>query len=212
LLEVDVVITGRGGGSVEDLWAFNEEVVARAIYDSPIPVVSAVGHEIDVSIADLVADRRALTPSEAGELVVPLLSEVQQTLDHIRRRMTTALQQQAQRARLTLDNLRQRRCFAKPLQRVHDLAARLDELEGRLQRGLRGRVETSRQQLATLAASLDALSPLGVLKRGYSLTKRLSDGQLVRDAGLLSPGDAISTLLASGSVVSRVERVERDDE
>lgn len=212
LPEVDVVITGRGGGSVEDLWAFNEEVVARAIYDCPIPVVSAVGHEIDVSIADLVADRRALTPSEAGELVVPLLTEVQQTLDHIRRRMTTALQQRAQRARLTLDNLRQRRCFAKPLQRVHDLAARLDELEGRLQRGLRGRVETSRQQLATLAASLDALSPLGVLKRGYSLTKRLLDGQLVRDAGQLAPGDAISTLLASGSVVSRVERVEQDDE
>lgn len=209
---VDVVITGRGGGSVEDLWAFNEEVVARAIFDCPIPVVSAVGHEIDVSIADLVADRRALTPSEAGELVVPLLSEVQQTLDHVRRRMTTALQQRAQRARLTLDNLRQRRCFAKPLQRVHDLAARLDELEGRLQRGLRGRVESSRQQLATLAASLDALSPLGVLKRGYSLTKRLSDGQLVRDAGQLSPGDAISTLLASGSVVSRVERVELDEE
>lgn len=212
LPEVDVVITGRGGGSVEDLWAFNEEVVVRAIYDCPIPVVSAVGHEIDVSLADLVADRRALTPSEAGELVVPLVSEVQQTLDHVRRRMTAGLQQRAQRARLTLDGLAARRCFAKPLQRVHDQAARLDELEGRLQRGLKGRVESSRQQLVRLAASLDALSPLGVLQRGYSLTKRLSDGALVREAGQLAPGEAISTLLSSGSVVSRVERVEADEE
>ena len=212
LPDVDVVITGRGGGSVEDLWAFNEEVVARAIYDCPIPVVSAVGHEIDVTIADLVADRRALTPSEAGELVVPLLSDVQHTLDQMRRRMVTALQQKAQRARLTLDSLSQRRCFVKPLQQIHDRAARLDELEGRLKRGLRGRLDSSRQQLTTLAASLDALSPLGVLRRGYSLTKRITDGSLVRNAGQLQPGDAISTLLSSGSILSRVERVELDED
>lgn len=210
--DVDVVICGRGGGSLEDLWAFNEEVVARAIYDCRIPVVSAVGHEVDVTIADLVADRRALTPSEAAELVVPLESDVRLELDLIRQRLTSSLKQQAQRARIHLDSLANRRCFSRPLERIRDQAHRLDDLEARLQRGVKQAVESSKQQLQGLASALNALSPLAVLDRGYSLTKRVSDGELVRDAGSVSVGDQISTLFGRGSIVSEVRAVETDEE
>lgn len=210
--EVDVVICGRGGGSLEDLWAFNEEVVARAIHACKIPVVSAVGHEVDVTIADLVADRRALTPSEAAELVVPLESDVQLELDLVRQRLVNSLRQQTQRARLRLDSVASRRCFSRPLERIQEQSHRLDDLEGRLKRGMKQAIESSKQQLQSFASSLNALSPLAVLERGYSLTKRISDGALVRDASTVAVGDQISTLLAHGSVISEVRAIETDDE
>ncbi len=210
--EVDVCICGRGGGSLEDLWAFNEEIVARAIHACKIPVISAVGHEIDVTIADLVADKRALTPSEAGELVVPLESEVRAELKQLRQRLNSSLKRQAQQARLKLDAVANRRCFSRPLDRVRDLSLRLDELDARMKRGVKQSIVTSRQKLETLAASLSALSPLAVLERGYSLTKTLVGGDLVRNAGQLRQGDRISTLLAQGSVVSEVVSVESDDD
>ena len=208
---VDVVICGRGGGSLEDLWAFNEEVVARAIHACKIPVVSAVGHEVDVTIADLVADRRALTPSEAAELVVPLESDVQLELDLVRQRLVNSLKQQTQRARLRLDSVASRRCFSRPLERIQEQSHRLDDLEVRLKRGMKQVIESSKQQLQAFASSLNALSPLAVLDRGYSLTKRLSDGELIRDASTISVGDQISTLLAQGSIVSEVRAIETDD-
>jgi len=210
--DVDVVICGRGGGSLEDLWAFNEEVVARAIHDCRVPVVSAVGHEVDVTIADLVADRRALTPSEAAELVVPLESDVRIELDLIRQRLIGSLRQQTQRARLRLDSIADRRCLSRPLDRIHELSRRLDELEGRLKRSGKQVVDAARQQLHALASSLNALSPLAVLDRGYSLTKRVSDGELVRDASMLAVGDQISTLLSSGSIISEVRSIDADEE
>jgi exodeoxyribonuclease VII large subunit len=210
--DVDVVICGRGGGSLEDLWAFNEEIVARAIHACRVPVVSAVGHEVDVTIADLVADRRALTPSEAAELVLPLESDVRIELVQIRQRLVASLRQQAQRARLRLDAIANRRCFARPLDRIQQLSRTLDDLEKRLKRGIRQTVDSSRQRLQTLTASLNALSPLAVLERGYSLTKRTTDGALVRNATELKPGDQISTLFAQGSVVSEVRSVQADDE
>lgn len=210
--EVDVVIAGRGGGSLEDLWAFNEEIVARAIARCPIPVVSAVGHEVDVTIADLVADRRALTPSEAAELVVPDQLEVQQQLQQWQRRLVQGLQQRAERARWQLDRLADKRCFARPIERIRDHEARLDDLQQRMQRAMRGCLQQSRQRLDAAAGQLDALSPLSVLNRGFSLTKRLPDGDLVRDVQSLQPGDRLSTLLASGEIISRVEEVRSDDE
>jgi exodeoxyribonuclease VII large subunit len=209
---VDVVICGRGGGSLEDLWAFNEEIVARAIHACRVPVVSAVGHEVDVTIADLVADRRALTPSEAAELVVPLESDVRAELEQIRQRLVLSLKQQAQRSRLRLDAIAHRRCFVRPLDRIQQLSRTLDEIEGRLKRGVRQAVETSRQQLQMLTASLNALSPLAVLDRGYSLTKHLPDGELIRDVARLSVGDHVSTLFANGSIVSEVRSIQADDE
>lgn len=208
---VDVVITGRGGGSIEDLWAFNEEIVARAIFDCPVPVISAVGHEIDVTVADLVADRRALTPSEAGELVVPQRTEVRQELDRLRQRMGSALQGRAAAARMKLESLAARRAFTHPAERLHDLARQLDELDARARRAVVGRVERSRQQLAAASAALHALSPLQVLERGYSVTRTDPAGVIVRSASQLQPGDHIRTKLQAGEIVSRVEGVLPDE-
>ena len=208
--DVDVVICGRGGGSLEDLWAFNEEVVARAIFECQVPVISAVGHEIDLTIADLVADKRALTPSEAAELVVPLESDIRLLLEQVRQRLTSALQYQAQQARFQVERLAQRPCLARPLDRIHELEAEVDDLEERMRRAIQRRVESTRQQLGTISASLNALSPLAVLDRGYSLTKRIDDGNLVRDVDQVKVGDRISILFARGSLVSEVIEVDND--
>jgi exodeoxyribonuclease VII large subunit len=207
---VEVIIVGRGGGSLEDLWAFNEEVVARAIHASPIPVVSGVGHEIDVCIADLVADRRALTPSEAAELVVPQRTEVAAELGQIQRRMTAALRGQALRARARVESLAARRVFSHPYERLHDLARRLDESEARLQRALRRRLEAGRRDIAMLAQTMEALSPLKVLARGYSITRLPATNHVVRDARSVMAGDTLETLVPAGRIISQVERVELD--
>lgn len=208
--EVDVVITGRGGGSLEDLWPFNEEVVARAIAACPVPVISAVGHEIDVTIADLVADRRALTPSEAGELVVPSRAEVEQRLRQIQNRMAAALREQAAVARMRLESLRSRPALARPLDRLHDIAQRLDDWHQRMTRAVEANMTRSRQQVGAIASHLHALSPLQVLQRGYSITRLHDGGELVRTVGQLSPGKAISVMLADGVAQSRVESISVD--
>lgn len=202
--EVDVVIAGRGGGSLEDLWAFNEEVVARAIAACRVPVISAVGHEIDVTIADLVADRRALTPSEAGELVVPSRDEVAHLLRRTRDRMTAALLDRASRARMRLEALSSRPVLVRPSARIQELGQRLDDLSARMERGLRVRVERAQQQLAATSGKLHVLSPLHVLERGYSITRRLSNGEVLRRAEEVSPGEEILTTLGAGTLRSRV--------
>lgn len=184
---VDLVVVTRGGGSLEDLWAFNEEVVARAIAGSRVPVVSAVGHEVDVTIADHAADFRALTPSEAGERCVPDAREVQARLDRLRESLARSL-----RDRLT------------------DARYRLESLSDRLDRLMRRAVDDRRHRLGRLAAGLEALSPLSVLARGYSLTTR--DGSLVRRASDVAAGDRLETRLGSGRVVSRVESISIEDE
>jgi len=207
---VDVVIAGRGGGSLEDLWSFNEEIVARAIAACRVPVISAVGHEIDVSIADLVADRRALTPSEAGELVVPQRGEVLNDLGRLGQRLATALRARAGRVRLLLDALAGRRVFTRPVERVHDLQRRLDELTDRLQRSFRYGIDASRAKIDSLARTLEALSPLRVLERGYSITRKAETGAVVRSAAGIQPGDEILTILNAGRLTSRVESIEPD--
>jgi exodeoxyribonuclease VII large subunit len=203
---VDVVITARGGGSIEDLWAFNEEIVARAIFDCPVPVISAVGHEIDITVADLVADVRAATPSVAGELVVPNRDEVRQELDRLRQRMVSALRGRAAAARSLLDGLANRRVLTHPTERIHDLARRLDELEARMRLTINTIRDRTRQQLGTVAAALQALSPLKVLERGYSVTRTSPAGDIVRNASLLQPGDLLRTRFLHGETISRVEQ------
>ena len=179
--QADVIILARGGGSLEDLWTFNEEIVVRAIVASRLPVVSAIGHEIDVTLADLAADRRALTPSEAGEVCVPDAREVTVHLDRLADRLRLAGSSQLRDARARLDQL------AKS-----SLQAIQQDLVGR------------RQQLRRLGASLDALSPLAVLARGYSLTF-LADGKtLVRSSEDVKSGDLIRTHLAAGQISSHV--------
>lgn len=180
----DLLVVTRGGGSLEDLWAFNEEIVARAIAASRLPVVSAIGHEVDVTIADLVADRRALTPSEAGELCVPDAREIAQRLDRLADRL----------ARGGRD-------------RIEQAKDRLARLADRTSLALRHLLENRTHRLAQLAARLEALSPLGVLARGYSLTLK-QDGTPVLDVGQVRPGDQVVSLLASGKIHGRVERTE----
>lgn len=205
---VDCLVVGRGGGSLEDLWAFNEEPVVRAIHASRIPVVSAVGHEIDVTLADLAADVRALTPSEAAELTVPDADEIGAALRRQQQRLLLALRRRASLSRTRLDWLAARRAFRKPFEAVHGHERRLDELSSRSIGGLRQRLIAARRRLDGYAAQLASLSPLGVLGRGYSLTHRLPDGRLIADAAALSPGDQISTRFAAGRAISRVEAVE----
>jgi exodeoxyribonuclease VII large subunit len=207
----DCLVVTRGGGSLEDLWAFNEEIVCRAIFDSPLPVVSAVGHEIDVTLSDLVADVRALTPSEAAELVVPASEELVRQLRQYRLRLAAALRAQASSARSRLEALATRRVFRRPFWQVQDLAHRLDELESRTHRAIRNHLRLVKQQTGTLAAQLDSLSPLSVLRRGYSVTQREADGAVVRSVDQLSVGERIRARLSEGQVISRVEELEERD-
>jgi exodeoxyribonuclease VII large subunit len=206
-LPIDCLVLARGGGSLEDLWAFNQEVVVRAICASRIPVVSAVGHEIDVTLSDLAADVRALTPSEAAELVVPSIDEVQARLQRQQHRLRAALAARARLARSRLESLAARRVLRKPLELVHRASQRMDELSLRALRAIDRRLQQAHSHTATLAGKLESLSPLGVLGRGYSLTRRLPEGLLVRTSEELSVGDRISTRFGSGEAISRVESV-----
>ena len=208
-VHVDCIVVTRGGGSLEDLWAFNEEIVCRAIFASRIPVVSAVGHEIDVTLSDLVADVRALTPSEAAELVVPSAEEITGHLRQYHARMTSAIRSRTSAIQARLDSLAAARSLRRPLDRIHDLARRLDELGARADRAVDVRLQSARRQTDSLAARLESLSPLGVLARGYSLTQR-ADGRPIRYAADLSVGDQLHTRFAHGRAISRVEGVDPD--
>ncbi len=201
---IDVLIVGRGGGSLEDLWAFNEEVVADAIFRSLIPVVSGVGHEDDFTIADHVADVRALTPSEAAERVVPDGTKVLDWLAELDTRLRQLLMRRLELARGRLDDLARRRCFREPLERVRDEERQLDDFGERLHRAVRQRVDGSRQRLEAAAARLETLSPLNVLGRGYSLTRR-EDGTVVRSPEQVRPGDRLVTQVQGGRFATRVE-------
>lgn len=202
----DCIVVTRGGGSLEDLWAFNEEPVVRAVAASALPVVSAVGHEVDVTLCDLAADVRALTPSQAAELLAPDASELLAALAQARRRLAGALRARLADGQARLKAIEASSVFRRPRQLIEDRARTLDELEQRASRAARQRVDRTRQRVEKLVARLDALSPLAVLARGYSVTQRAADGGVVRLAADLTPGDTITTRLAHGRVVSRVEK------
>jgi exodeoxyribonuclease VII large subunit len=201
----DCLVLARGGGSLEDLWAFNEEPVVRAIHACSIPVVSAVGHEIDVTLADLAADVRALTPSEAAERVVPDAIQISAGLRQFRRRLLAALTTKSTSARARLDALAGHRVFRRPTERLHDLCRDLDELYARASRAMTHRIQHARSAVAALAGRLESLSPLAVLQRGYSLTQREEDDRVIDRASDLAVGERIVTRFAQGKVVSRVE-------
>jgi exodeoxyribonuclease VII large subunit len=207
-LPIDCIVVTRGGGSMEDLWAFNEEVVVRAIAASAIPVVSAIGHEIDVTLSDLAADVRALTPSEAAELVAPAAEELVAQLRQVERRLAAGLRGRADSARARLDAIARNAVFRRPYQRIFELERWLDEWDARALRAVRGLLRDARQRTDTAAGRLESLSPLAVLARGYSLTQRVDDSRVIRSAAELSPGQQIRTRFASGRAVSRVEQIE----
>jgi exodeoxyribonuclease VII large subunit len=205
---IDVLMIGRGGGSLEDLWPFNEEIVANAIHASRIPVVTGVGHEDDLTIADLVADVRALTPSEAAERVVPDRLEVLAALEQRANRMRGLLLKRLELARTKLDDLANRRVFRVPAERVQELGRLVDELNQRLERAAKQRLETARQRLEALIGKMSSLSPLNVLARGYSLSGRVGERNLLRAAGEVRPGERIWVRLHQGQLVCMVEQVE----
>ena len=202
---VDVILLGRGGGSSEDLAAFNEEVVAHAIFASRIPIVSAVGHEIDVTIADLVADFRAATPSEAAERVTPDMLELIKFLSTRQQRLSDLLLTKYQSHRQRLQHLLKRRVFQFPLERLHDQERRVDDWEERLQRAMQLRVQRAQQKLETAAAQLESLSPLNVLARGYSLTRTVPEREVIRSITQVKVGDAVEIVLADGSLRADVK-------
>jgi exodeoxyribonuclease VII large subunit len=200
----EVIIAGRGGGSLEDLWAFNEEIVARAIFASPVPVVSAVGHETDVTIADLVADLRAPTPSAAAELVVPDRVELEAHLRSLGSRARSALQSLARQRQVRLARLEQNPVLARPATLLAPWWQRVDEAADRAGEAVKRRLETHGHLLARLAASLRALDPRQVLERGYALVHRDRDRALVNQVALAPPGEALTITVRDGDIPARV--------
>ena len=195
----EVIITGRGGGSMEDLWAFNEETVARAIARSEIPVISAVGHEPDVTIADFVADLRASTPSNGAERAVPHQGEVRDTLAHWDARLQRAMDQTLQRRREQLDRARSSPFLQSPLRSIQEKRLLLDYQQQRLVHGMERQVQASRERAGRLAAALEALSPLRVLGRGYSIAQK-EDGTVLSSIEQVTAGEGLSLRLADGLV------------
>ncbi len=206
--DIDVIIAGRGGGSLEDLWAFNEEIVARSIYNSQIPIISAVGHEIDITIADLVADKRALTPSEAGELVVPRKDLLTEILEKLKTRHLQALSSKLRLSKDKLARIANSYAMRQPFDRLHRWQQKLDELSQRLNLNITHVLNTEREKLSGIAGKLESLSPLNVLKRGYTITTRKDNSVSLRDIKDLNKGDQIKTILFKGRIVSKILSVE----
>ncbi len=202
---IDVVIVGRGGGSLEDLWAFNDERVARAIAACPIPVVSAVGHEVDFTIADLVADRRAATPTAAATLVVPDRRDLAQQLDQAAYQLAAATRRQIELRRQRVTTLARR--LRDPRQVLAQLRQRATDLERRLVRAVDTDLRQRQVQLRHVGQRLHALSPLAVLDRGYAIARRAGDGSVVRRAAELNEGERLRLRLAEGEAEVVVDQV-----
>jgi len=203
--DLDVLIVGRGGGSIEDLWAFNEEVVARAIAASKVPVISAVGHETDFTIADFVADLRAPTPSAAAELVVAHKAELTQRLDDLTSRLESALGHRVRAGRERLTHLARHLGLLNPVERIRRHRERVAVAAETLRGAIRTRLKLWEGDLRALAGKLESLSPLAILARGYSITRLLPDLSIVKDAASVRAGEAVSILLHRGSLACRVE-------
>ena len=200
----DLIITGRGGGSIEDLWAFNDERVARAIYDSNIPVISAVGHEPDVTIADFVADVRAATPSNAAELAVPDQEELRRRLGVLQTRMTQSERKRVKVLRERYEKLARSRVLRDPMAFIDDKRLLLDYTQKNLAALAQNQMAQRTQRYAALAAKLDALSPLKVLGRGYAVARN-AEGAILRTAADVQTGERIEILLGQGSLDCTVD-------
>ena len=207
----DVIITGRGGGSIEDLWAFNDERVARAIYDSEIPVISAVGHETDFTIADFVADVQAATPTHAAGLAVPDQTELRERLQDRQLRLVRNQARRVELLRQRLNNLAAKRVLTDPMAVIQDKRQLLDYMQKDLCHTISGRLAGPRRQTAALAASLDAMSPLKVLGRGFALVTDES-GAPVRRAADVPVGSRVRARLSEGALLCRVEGAAEKEE
>ncbi|MBI2210694.1 MAG: exodeoxyribonuclease VII large subunit [Deltaproteobacteria bacterium] len=204
--EVEVMIVGRGGGSLEDLWAFNEEVVARAIFAAGVPVISAVGHEIDFTIADFVADHRAPTPTAAAEMVVPRKADLMERVEELRGRLLREIQGRLDQEREAWAGLARR--LADPRRRLQENQMRLDELSLALGRRFQDHLDRLKSRLTQGVGRLSSLSPLAVLERGYSIAHKMPEGLIIKDSAPLKIGDLLRITFARGKSLCRVEEKE----
>ena len=192
----DVLILARGGGSLEDLWPFNEEIVARSIYDSKIPIISAVGHETDFSISDFVSDLRAPTPSAAAELAVPDVYEIKRRISNLQDRLRMALMKKLEVMKLRFEKCMSSSVFKEPLRRVNDNYLNIDNLLKRLESSMKIKQEKSKNKYIEIVSKLDALSPLKTLSRGYSITEK--NGKIIKSRNELEKGDKIEIKFIDG--------------
>ncbi len=199
----DVLIIARGGGSLEDLWPFNEEIVAHSIYNSEIPVISAVGHETDFTIADFVADLRAPTPSAAAELAVPDIYEVKQKINDNQARLRMALLKKLEFMRMRYDKCMSSSVFREPTRKINEEAIRLDNYIKQLEQYIKTKQKEEKTKYIKLVAKLDAYSPLKTLARGYSIVQK--EGNMVKSKEQLNSGDDIEIKLADGDVMAIVK-------
>jgi len=210
IADLDLVIVGRGGGSPEDLWGFNTEAVARAILDCPVPVISAVGHEVDVTIADLVADHRSPTPTAAGEEAAPELSELRERVNTFKRRMRTTYRAYLDRKHDTVRHLAEQPVMADLAGLLQPFEDTLDRLDERLRTTYRHLVSTKRNQLDKHSTSLESLNPRNVLERGYGLIQK--DGQLVTTVSEISQDDQLLIQWSDGSADVVVQETQQQDQ
>ncbi len=203
--DIDVLIVGRGGGSLEDLWAFNEEIVARAIFESRIPVISAVGHEIDFSIADFVADRRAPTPSAAAEMAVRDRLELLGMVKYFEEKLYTAMVKTIQRYQEQITNLQRSYAFRKPEDIIYQKMQRVDELQKNITTAMTHRILLLQHQLEGVRNHLQALNPEAILERGYSICYK--DGEIIKDVRQLSVLDVVNIRVARGHFLSQVQMI-----
>jgi exodeoxyribonuclease VII large subunit len=208
--KIDVMIVGRGGGSLEDLWAFNEEIVARAIYDSEIPVISAVGHQIDFTISDFVADLRAPTPSAAAQMVVRDKEELIRELRSNVQKLTSYHISLMEYSKQRLKSAQQSYGFKRPSDLVGQASQGVDELTRQLLDRIKNYFEFQRNGLSLNNEKLEALSPLSVLKRGYSIARKLPRLEIIKEAGLLKKEDRLEVKFFKGKVKSKVEQIDSE--
>jgi len=207
MADIDVLILARGGGSLEDLWAFNEEIVARAIYASKIPVISAVGHEVDYTISDFVADLRAPTPSAAAELVIARKEDFIDKIEGLLKELRSFLDNSVSMFENRLADLLESPAFKYPFEAIERYGQRLDDLIRSHSKSISHTVSIKNEKFNTLIGRLEALSPLAILKRGYSITLHMPKGAVLRDARSVKRGDIIETRLYEGRLISEVKEI-----
>ncbi|GAB6099018.1 exodeoxyribonuclease VII large subunit [Halanaerocella petrolearia] len=208
--DLDVIIIGRGGGSLEDLWAFNKEELARTIFSSQIPIISAVGHETDYTISDYVADLRAPTPSAAAELVVADRKELQRYLKRLEDNLYQAIDRKLKKTQDKLDYLTQRRVFELPKEKLQESVQQLDDLSRRLDEVVEEKLETEHKKLETIMGQLNSLSPLQVLKRGYSLSRKSDDKSEVSSIKQVQAEELIEVILKDGKLECQIKEIKEE--
>jgi exodeoxyribonuclease VII large subunit len=204
---IDVLIVGRGGGSLEDLWPFNEEIVARAISASSIPIISAVGHEVDWTISDFVADKRAPTPSVAAELVIPRKEDLVVRMEELTNRLDNLIIDKITFLETELKTLKESYILKQPINVIEQYQQRVDDLISNIELRAAHILDLKKASFSTVYGKLDMLSPFKVLSRGYSITTHLTSGKILKDVKSLKRGDRVSTRLNKGSFISEVKKI-----